>query len=52
MALDLPDGATCFVDANIFYYHFVETPPFSDACSDFLQRAADGAIMAYTWVHV
>jgi predicted nucleic acid-binding protein len=38
VALALPGGTRCFVDANILYYHFVETPPFSDPCSAFLQR--------------
>ena len=38
MLRDVPDGAHCFVDANIFYYHVVDTPPLSDDCSDFLKR--------------
>lgn len=25
MLRDVPDGAHCFVDANIFYYHLVDT---------------------------
>jgi hypothetical protein len=36
MLRDVPDGAHCFVDANIFYYHLVDTPSLSDDCSDFL----------------
>lgn len=48
MPLDLPTGTSCFVDANIFYYHFVETPPFSDLSSDFLRRIASGDLTAYT----
>jgi len=32
MPLDVPDGERCFLDANILYYCFVETPPLSDAC--------------------
>ncbi len=35
---DIPDGTHCFVDANIFYYHLVNTPPLSNSCSDFLER--------------
>jgi predicted nucleic acid-binding protein len=35
---DIPNGTHCFVDANIFFYHLVNTPPLSDDCSDFLQR--------------
>lgn len=30
--------AHCFVDANIFYYHLVETPPLSEECSNFFER--------------
>lgn len=52
MALDLPAGAHCFVDANIFYYHHVETPPFSDACSDFIARIESGVLTASASPHV
>ncbi|HKQ47509.1 MAG TPA: type II toxin-antitoxin system VapC family toxin [Phycisphaerae bacterium] len=52
MPLNLPDGDTCFIDANIFYYHFVETPPFSDACTDLLERVAAGQITAFASTHV
>lgn len=38
MLSDTPTGTHCFVDANIFYYHLVNTPPLSDDCSDFLKR--------------
>lgn len=38
MPLDLPSGTDCFIDANVLYYHFVETPGLSDVCSDFLER--------------
>src|SRR5690242_466675 len=51
MALDLPDGSACFIDANIFYYHFVETPRYSDLCTDFLARVSLGRITAFTSVH-
>lgn len=34
----MPDGTHCFVDANIFCYHLVNTPPLSDACSNFFER--------------
>jgi len=52
MPLNVPDRTTCFVDANILYYHFVATPPFSEPCSDFLQRVADGLIKAFVSTHV
>lgn len=45
---DIPDGATCFLDATIFYYHLVNTPPLSDDCSDLLARVATGAIDGVT----
>ncbi|NLE60206.1 MAG: type II toxin-antitoxin system VapC family toxin [Planctomycetes bacterium] len=40
MPLDLPQGVTCFVDANIFVYHFVELGDVSAACRAFLGRVA------------
>lgn len=52
MPLDLPDGAACFIDANIFYYHCVETPPFSKVSSAFLDRVAGGTVTGYSSVHV
>ena len=45
---DIPDGATCFLDATIFYYHLVNTPPLSDDCSDLLTRIGSGAIYGVT----
>src|SRR5437016_2940130 len=52
MPLDLPDGTACFIDANIVYYHFVESSPLSDACTGLFERIADGQIKGYTSVHV
>jgi predicted nucleic acid-binding protein len=52
MPLDLPDGDRCFVDAKIFYYHFVETPPLSEPCVKFLERAARGQLVLHTSVHI
>ena len=52
MPLDLPDGASCFLDANIFYYHFVETPVVSDYCTDLLERIARGVVTAFTSTHL
>lgn len=52
MALAVPAGSRCFIDANILYYHFVETPPLSDVCSDFLQRVLDGEIVGVTSTHL
>jgi predicted nucleic acid-binding protein len=46
MPLDLPPGATCFVDANIFVYHFVELGDPSAACRAFLARVVRSEIHA------
>lgn len=48
----MPDSTVCFIDANIFYYHFVETPPFSQPSTACLERVASGAITGYSSVHV
>ncbi len=45
---DIPDGVTCYVDATIFYYHIVNTPPLSDDCSDFLERVEMRYLMGVT----
>lgn len=45
---DIPDGATCFLDATIFYYHLVNTPPLSNDCSDLLIRIGTGSINGVT----
>jgi predicted nucleic acid-binding protein len=48
MLRDIPPGIHCFVDANIFYYHLVETPPLSEECSNFFERVERGEITAST----
>ena len=35
---DLSDGATIFLDANIFVYHFAQHPTFGAACTTLLDR--------------
>jgi len=52
MPLNPPNGGTYFVDANIFYYHFVETPPLSDPSVKLLERAAQGQLVLCTSAHV
>jgi predicted nucleic acid-binding protein len=52
MSLGLPDGARCFVDANVFYYHFVNTPPMSEPCTTFMERVANGTIEVHTSLHI
>lgn len=48
MLSDLPDGVSCFVDANIICYHIVQTPPLSDPCTQFIRRIESGLIRAST----
>jgi len=45
---DMPDGAACYIDATVFYYHLVGAPPLSDDCSDFLKRAEAGRLSGVT----
>jgi predicted nucleic acid-binding protein len=44
MPLNLPDGARCFVDSNIFYYALVPTPEVSQPCIELLDRAIAGQV--------
>ncbi len=48
MLSGIPPGTHCFVDANIFYYHLVETPPLSEECSNFFERVEKHEIIAST----
>ncbi len=48
MLHDIPPGTHNFVDANIFYYHLVETTPLSEECSDFFERVEKKEIIAST----
>ncbi len=38
MPLDLPDGSSCFLDANILVYQLVEIGESSTICRHFLER--------------
>ncbi len=48
MLRDIPQGAHCFVDANIFCYSFVSVPPLTADCDDFIKRIERGEIAAST----
>lgn len=48
MLSSLPDGVSCFVDANILCYHIVQTPPLSEECTRFIKRIERGEIRATT----
>jgi len=47
MPLEVPDGERCFLDANILYYCYVETPPLSEACRDLMRRVQNGGVAAF-----
>jgi len=44
MLSDIPDGASCLVDANILYYHLVSYPGLSQQCTEFLVRGGQGTL--------
>lgn len=52
MPLDIPDGSSCFVDANIFYYALVPTTAVSEPCIELLKRAMAGRLSLYSSVSV
>ena len=52
MPLDLPAGSACFLDSNILYYCWTETPPLSAPCRDLLARIDAGEVRAFTTVQV
>jgi predicted nucleic acid-binding protein len=45
---DIPEGAVCYLDATIFYYHLVGAPTLSDDCSDLLKRIELGRVHGIT----
>jgi predicted nucleic acid-binding protein len=46
--LNIPTGEIVFIDANIFYYHFVSLPGLSTACKDSLHRIEQGELTGVT----
>ena len=46
---EIPSGTECFVDANIFIYHFSGV---SGECSKFLRRCEEGDIVGVTATNV
>jgi predicted nucleic acid-binding protein len=45
---DIPEGAVCYLDATIFYYHLVGVPTLSDECSDLVKRIELGRVQGVT----
>jgi predicted nucleic acid-binding protein len=52
MAIELPDGADCFIDANILAYHFTDGEGLGEACSGFIRRVGLEEIRAFVSVPV
>ena len=48
MPLSIPSDTVCYIDANILYYAFVETPPFSAVCRELLARVQSGDLEGVT----
>ena len=46
---EIPSGMECFIDANIFIYHFTG---ISEECSRFLRRCEEGSIEGVTATNV
>jgi predicted nucleic acid-binding protein len=49
---DIPAGASLFIDANTFVYHFTPHPVLQPACSALLARVARRELFAATSTHV
>jgi predicted nucleic acid-binding protein len=48
MPINLPAGASCFIDANIFAYALLDLPPFTSHVYAFFQRIINGEVRAFT----
>ncbi|HEX6987015.1 MAG TPA: type II toxin-antitoxin system VapC family toxin [Planctomycetaceae bacterium] len=49
---DLPSGASVFLDANLFVYHFQPHPVFGAACTELIERIENGDVIGFTSTHV
>ncbi len=49
---EIPDGASVFVDANTFVYHFISEPVFGAAATAFLGRLESKEIKGHTTPHI
>src|SRR6266851_4165866 len=49
---DIPQGTSCFVDANILLYALTNHPTYGAACADFLKRIENQEIIAVTSTYV
>lgn len=49
---DIPNGASLFIDANTFVYHFTPHPTLKAACTDLCDRIEQGGLLGFTSTHV
>src|SRR3972149_11678846 len=49
---DLQDGASVFIDSNIFIYDILAVPEYVASCKRFLKRVESGSIKGYTSILV
>ncbi|HJT35458.1 MAG TPA: PIN domain-containing protein [Pirellulales bacterium] len=49
---DIPAGASLFIDANTFVYHFTPHPVFRPACEKLIERIELRELTAFTSTHV
>jgi predicted nucleic acid-binding protein len=49
---DIPQGTTCFIDANILLYALTNHPTYGTGCAEFLKRVENQEILATTSTHV
>lgn len=49
---DIPAGASLFVDANTFVYHFTPHPAYQLACMELCDRIEHGDLHAFASTHV
>lgn len=49
---DIPDGASVFLDANTYVYHFAPHPVYKTPCTDLLDRIERGRVRGFTSTHV
>jgi hypothetical protein len=49
---DVAVGASLFIDANTFVFHFMPHPTLGIACADLLARIKRGEVFAATSTHV
>jgi predicted nucleic acid-binding protein len=45
---NIPDGAQCFVDANVIAYYLLNVAPFAQRCEGFFKRVENRVLLAST----